>query len=289
MISRGAEADATTIGDRRAFYRAVLERLNAAGPDYLVGGAFAMAGVTGIAARTKDLDLFVRKGDVTKTLDLLRQAVFAAELAFPHWLAKVRCGTEVIDIIFNSGNGESPVDDSWFLHALPAEIDGVTVKLCAVEEMIWTKAFVMERERYDGADVAHLLRSGGERLDWPRLLHRFGNHWPVLLSHLVLFSYIYPGEAHRVPSAVLAELIACFTQTIGEPAANSKLCRGGLLSRAQYAVDVLDWGYADARLPPEGHMSAEELRVWNDAAPEPQRLNGGAAARAGATDRRKHG
>ena len=27
-----------------------------------------------------------------------------------------------------------------------------------MEESLWQKAFIMERERYDGADVAHLLR-----------------------------------------------------------------------------------------------------------------------------------
>jgi hypothetical protein len=59
-----------------------------------------------------------------------------------------------------------------------------------VEETIWSKAFVMERERYDGADIAHLLRASAERLDWHRLLERFDAHWPVLLSHLILFGFI---------------------------------------------------------------------------------------------------
>jgi hypothetical protein len=45
--------------------------------------------------------------------------------------------------------------------------------------MIWSKAFVMERERFDGADVAHLLRSMGPRLDWDRILRRFDRYWEV--------------------------------------------------------------------------------------------------------------
>ena len=60
--------------------------------------------------------------------------------------------------------------------------------------MIWTKAFVMERERYDGGDVAHLLLKCSEQLDWHRLVSRFDSHWRVLLSHLILFGYIYPSE-----------------------------------------------------------------------------------------------
>jgi len=42
--------------------------------------------------------------------------------------------------------------------------------------MIWSKAFIMERDRYDGADIAHIIRTCGKGLDWSRLLHRFGSH-----------------------------------------------------------------------------------------------------------------
>ena len=38
------------------------------------------------------------------------------------------------------------------------ELLGVPVKHCAPEEMIWMKAYIMERERFDGADIAHILR-----------------------------------------------------------------------------------------------------------------------------------
>jgi len=30
-------------------------------------------------------------------------------------------------------------------------------------------------------------------------VRRFGDAWPVLLSHLILFGFIYPGERGRVP------------------------------------------------------------------------------------------
>ena len=38
------------------------------------------------------------------------------------------------------------------------------------------------------------------------LIDRFGAHWRVLLSHLVLFGFIYPSERSRVPARVLEEL-----------------------------------------------------------------------------------
>src|SRR6266853_3685632 len=70
------------------------------------------------------------------------------------------------------------------------------VQTCA---LTISKAFVMERERYDGADIAHLLHARAEALDWGRLARRFGRHWRVLLSHLILFGFIYPSERTRIP------------------------------------------------------------------------------------------
>lgn len=267
-------ARATTVAqaiaprDRETFYRAVLEGLGEAGVPYLVGGAYGLASVTGIAPRTKDLDLFVRRVDCGGAREVLAAAGYQTALPYPHWLAKVRAGDDVIDLIFNSGNGQSPVDDDWFAHALPGEVCGVPVRVCPIEEMLWTKAFVMERERFDGADVVHLLHAAAERIDWQRLLERFADHWPVLLSHLLLFRYVYPGEADRVPAAIMTQLLEGALRDARSPLTDAKLCRGGMLSRAQYVVDVADWGYRDARLAPRGTMTAEELARWTEAAPE---------------------
>ena len=43
----------------------------------------------------------------------------------------------------------------------------MNVLVAPAEESLWCKAFVMERERFDGADVAHIILAYGDRLDWP--------------------------------------------------------------------------------------------------------------------------
>ncbi|MBA2744498.1 MAG: hypothetical protein H0U43_09390, partial [Chthoniobacterales bacterium] len=86
-----------------------------------------------------------------------REDGFEAELTFPHWLAKAKCGDDCIDLIFRAGNGVCEVDDTWFERARREEVLGLSAALCAPEEIIWIKAYIMERERFDGADVAHLL------------------------------------------------------------------------------------------------------------------------------------
>src|ERR671925_661605 len=189
------------------FYEVALAALYKANIPFLVGGAYALAHYTGIVRHTKDLDIFARPDDCERILQVLAKAGYHAEHTAPHWIAKVFSGEDYIDVIFSSGNGISSVDDAWFAHAVEAEVFGHAVQLCPPEETIWSKAFVMERERYDGADVAHLLRACGERLDWDRLLERFGAHWRILLSHLILFTFIYPSEPGRIPRSVMQTLI----------------------------------------------------------------------------------
>jgi hypothetical protein len=135
--------------------------------------------------------------------------------------------------------------------------------LCPPEELLWSSAFVQERERYDGAAVLHLLHAQAAYLDWDRLLGRFGDHWPVLLSYLVLFHFAYPDRRGDVPDAVMNELTARLRNQQPEP--DNHLCLGTLLSRQQYLFDVDQLGYADARLRPHGEMTPEQAEIWTRA------------------------
>ena len=245
----------------RAFYRRVMHELEERGVPLLVGGAYAFERYTGIGRHTKDFDIFVHPRDVERALAWLAASGCATELTFPHWLAKATRGDDVVDLIFSSGNGVALVDDLWFRHGVAETVLDVPVKLVPPEEMIWSKAFVMERERYDGADVAHVLRACADTLDWPRLLARFDVHWRVLLHHLVVFGFIYPSERTRIPAAVMRELMGRLDQELTRPSGDGA-CRGTLISRAQYLVDVERWGYTDPRLAPHGNMTPAERELW---------------------------
>jgi hypothetical protein len=152
----------------------------------------------------------------------------------------------------------------------------VGVKLCAPEEMIWMKAYIMERERFDGADVAHILQSCADKLDWPHLVRRFGLDWRVLLSHLVLFGYIYPGERDKIPNAIMDDLIARLRSEKGTAGAN-RICNGTLLSRKQYLLDVRKRGFRDARLLARVHMNAKDIAHWTRAIAKEENARGNRA------------
>jgi hypothetical protein len=249
-------------------YREALTRVSRTEVPFLVGGAYAFAHYTGLERWTKDLDLFAHPRDIPRLLDALAAQGLETELKFPHWLAKTRVGGECIDLIFSSGNGIARVDDAWFTYSVPTEILGVPVRLSPPEEMMWSKGFIMERERYDGADIAHLILACRDRLDWDRLVARFGPHWRVLLSHLALFGFIYPGERDAVPSSVLSTLSRRLLSESRAPAAAGRLCCGTLLSRQQYLADIHELGFVDARLEPHGSMTPDEVARWTAAIEE---------------------
>jgi hypothetical protein len=254
-------------GSGDEFYRSAMRLLEAARIPFLVGGAYALREYTGVVRDTKDFDLFLCQSEVGAALEVFQRAGYRADIAFPHWLAKAHHGEVFIDMVFRAGNGLCEVDERWFESERPARLLGVNVRLVPPEFMIWQKAFVMERERFDGADVAHLLRSCATTLDWAQLLALFGPEWRVLLSHLVLFGFIYPQERGLIPPMVFNDLLGRLRADIETPMEPAKkaLCQGTLLSRQQYLPDVERWGYEDARMGPRSHMNEAEIRHWTDA------------------------
>src|SRR5579859_7808423 len=248
-----------------AFYLKVLTALKDRDAPFLVGGAHALLHYAGVERDTKDFDIFVRREDYDSIMSILRAAGCDTELTFPHWLGKATSKHALVDVIFSSGNGISLVDEEWFQYATPGLAFDVPVRICPPEETIWSKAFVAERERYDGADVMHLLLACAEALDWDRLLRRFGPHWRVLLSHLCLFGFVYPSERGRIPAWVMTALMEMLEQEIQSGSAPGRPCQGTLISREQYLTDIEQWGFQDARLTMTHAMTEGEVADWTRA------------------------
>src|SRR6478672_2737154 len=203
-----ATAAAASVIDPKAreFYVRALGKLEESNVPYLVGGAYAFARYTGIERHTKDFDIFIKRSDFDRAAEVLAKAGYKTELTFPHWIGKAYHGDDFIDMIFSAGNGVAEVDNLWFQYAVPETVLGKKVNLIPAEEMLWSKGLILERERYDGADVAHVLHAVGPKLDWRRLLDRYGRYWRALYAHLILFGFIYPTHRSKVPRWVMEEL-----------------------------------------------------------------------------------
>lgn len=227
------------------FYAEGLGVLRELGIPFLLGGTYAVSAYTGISRPTKDMDVFCRAGDYPRILSHFARHGYETEVEDARWLAKIRKDGHFFDLIFNSTIAINPVTEQWFAEAHPARACGIDVDLIPPTELIWAKAFVQDRHKYDGADVAHLILRQHAHVDWRRLLGHFEQYWEVLLMHVVNFRFIYPTERECVPRWLLDELMDRLESHANLPVPHVKVCRGRLFSRTDYATDVAEWGFAD--------------------------------------------
>jgi hypothetical protein len=247
--TKGRQTDMTIQTDEQrkeahAFYKEALELLQESGACFMLGGAFCMFEYTGIYRDTKDLDIFCKATEYTKILKFFADKGFKTELTDVRWLAKVFKGEYYIDIIFDTVNNICRVDDSWFQHAPEVEFVGRNVKLLPPEELIFCKLYVQNRERFDGADVNHIILKQGKNLDWKRLMEHMNPHWHILLAQLIIFQFVYPSEFHDlIPRWLFDDLIRRAQEQYDVPPPLEKVCRGPIIDQTQYQVDIKDWDY----------------------------------------------
>ena len=227
--------------EQRTLFCEVLGHLNHAGVPYVVSGAFALQQHTGIWRDTKDLDLFLPAEAVPHALQHLREQGFETEIRDPVWLAKAHRNGYYVDLITGMSNGVITVDQSWIDRGSHSVVLGVPARVLAPEELIASKLFVNFRERFDGADVVHVIFGTKGRLDWQRLLGLVGDHWELLLWEVVLFHYIYPAYRDYVPREVWDELLARLRADLDSPKSSAPF-RGSLLDEKMFAIDVREWG-----------------------------------------------
>ncbi|HWG21711.1 MAG TPA: hypothetical protein VG225_14360 [Terracidiphilus sp.] len=220
---------------------ALLEPGHSRSVPFVVGGAFAVHHHTGIWRQTKDIDFFLEPCAVPEAFATLEKAGFENAIEDPVWLAKARRGNYFVDLITGVGNASLVVDSSWIERGLPEIVLGVPCRVLAAEECVVTKTFVAFRERFDGADVVHLIKACGYKLDWSRVLALMGPHWELLYWSLILFAYVYPARTDLVPEPVWRDLQQRFTERLRHPDRNAPF-RGSLVDPRMFAIDVEEWG-----------------------------------------------
>lgn len=226
------------------FYKEALEMLNASGCQYMLGGAFAMFQYTGIFRDTKDLDIFCKSSEYPKILKYFSSQGYKTELTDVRWLAKIFHGEYFIDIIFDTVSNICTVDDSWYERASTGYFADVPVKFIPVEELIWCKIYVQNRERNDNADINHILLKYGRNVDWNQLLFRLDTHWHLLLAQILIFQFVYPADFHEIiPKWLFDELMKRANEQYELPPPLEKVCRGPLIDQTQYQVDIKEWDY----------------------------------------------
>lgn len=238
-------------------FREVLTLLNESGVPYVVSGAFALREHTGICRDTKDLDVFLPPEAVGEAMGYLQKHGFDCKVSDPVWLAKAHRGDFYVDLITGMSTGTITVDQSWVDRGSPAELFGVPVKMLGPEELIASKLFVTRRERFDGADILHVIYGTRGKLDWKRLYQLAGEHWHLLFWALVLYQYAYPEHSDFVPRWVWDDLIGRFQHEVAHPDPKAEF-RGSLIDPLMFAIDVEEWGMADLH---ERYRQAREPKL----------------------------
>lgn len=231
--------------DAQAFYGESLRLLAESEIPFLLSGTYAVSAYTGIVRPTKDLDVFCKAGDYPKILAYFQERGYRTDVEDERWIAKVWENDHFFDVIFNMSNATVPVTDDWFEGTDTVRVYGHEARITPPTELIWSKMFIQDRYRYDGADIAHVILKKHEAIDWRRLLRNMEPYWEVLLNHLLNFRFIYPTERDIVPRWLMEELTGRLQAQVALPAARVQVCRGRLFSPRDYLIDITEWGFAD--------------------------------------------
>jgi hypothetical protein len=271
-VAATSSTPSTLPGEQEALFREVLLLLESLHCPYAVAGAFALRQHTGICRDTKDLDIFLTAATASKVLPAFAKHGFRYEVCDPTWLAKVHRDGYFVDFITGMSNGVIVVQDSWIEHACPADVCGVPSRVLAPEEILASKLFVTRRERFDGADIAHIILGSRGKLNWDRILELAGEHWELVLWALILFRYVYPAHSECVPESLWSNLLGRLAENLQSPQPAARF-RGTLVDDAMFAIDVEEWGLDNLLV--EQRACSPKIRPFAEPKPEPSKLRGG--------------
>ena len=219
-------------------YASAIEVLRSTGVPFMLGGGFALATFAGRWRDTKDIDFYVLPKDREIVIAALTKAGFADYFSQrPYdrkWIFRtVRFGV-IVDIIWSMANQRAQVDNEWFERSMPVVIRGEKMQVVPMEEFLWCKLYIMQRDHCDWTDIFNLVYANGRTIDWKHVIERLGRDVPLLRGMLQVFSWLCPKEARELPAQLWNSL------KMKNPARTLRACNGRnirlLDSRAWFAA-----------------------------------------------------
>ena len=193
-----------------ATYRGAIEALRAADIRFLLGGGFALATYIGRWRNTKDIDFYIMHEDRDKTVDALAKAGFKDlfdQLPYDRkWIYRSTRDGLIVDIIWAMANQRAETDEIWFEKAPSAVVRGEQLGVVPLEEFLWCKLYIVQRDHCDWTDVFNVLYSVGPQVNWARLLARLEDDWPLLKAVLTVYGWLCPKQAKRLPESLRKKL-----------------------------------------------------------------------------------
>jgi hypothetical protein len=191
-------------------YLAAIRAVEDAGVPFAVGGGMAYGCYVHRPRYTKDLDLFLRPADRERAIEAVHRAGFEdyyeRQPYERHWIFRGHRDGLILDLIWEMANARAEVDDAWLARGPVLAIHDTPVRLVPVEEMLWGKLYVVQRERSDWPDVWNMLACSGATLDWEHLVQRAGEDLPLLAAAVQMYGWISPAAARALPESIWSRL-----------------------------------------------------------------------------------
>jgi predicted nucleotidyltransferase len=136
---------------------------------YLLAGSFAVWARGGPAHDT-DLDFAIKHEDVDRAVKALEAAGMEHAPTPEEWLEKV-CEDDVqVDLIFNPAGLH--VDDEVLERGDDIEVNGMTFRVMAIDDVMTTKLFAFKEHYLDYESALEMARAVREQIDWDELRRR---------------------------------------------------------------------------------------------------------------------
>jgi len=121
------------------------------------------------------------------------------------WIYRAHLDGVIVDTIWAMANKRSQVDEVW-LNGPKVQLCGQSVTVIPAEELIWSKLYVLQRDRCDWPDIINLIGATGPELNWEHLLSRVAEDLPLVKGVMSIFSWLAPKQALRIPKWVWSKL-----------------------------------------------------------------------------------
>lgn len=167
------------------------------------GGAFAVATYTGKWRNTKDMDLYVLPSDKERMKEAFAGAgledYFSVNTYDRSWIFRGHADGIIVDTIWAMANHRTEVDRDWLERGPQVQFGNRSVPVVPPEELIWSKLYVLQKDRSDWPDILNILDATGPFLNWRRLASRLAADAPLLSGVLLVYRWLSPEGAARLP------------------------------------------------------------------------------------------